>query len=187
MILLGLNCGFGCTDCAELKWENIDFDHARIRFARTKTGVNRNLPLWQETIDALRKLPVRGDFVFLTKQGHKYVRFVRKEGGGGAVKMLNYNIVSKEFSQLLRSCGIQTEKGVGFYTLRRTAATLAARSGDPFAVQRLLGHADFKMASVYVQDVSEQTDRVVGNVRKLIIQDGSLRAADAGVDAGAGI
>jgi integrase len=33
-----------------------------------------------------------------------------------------------------------------FYTLRRTAATIAARSGDPFAVQRLLGHADLQMA-----------------------------------------
>ncbi len=128
MILLGLNCGFGCTDCAELKWENIDFEHARILFARTKTGVNRNLPLWQETIEALQKVPVRGDFVFLTKQGHKYVRVVIKEGDGGSVKMLNYNIVSKEFSQLLRSCGIKTEKGVGFYTLRRTAATLLASS-----------------------------------------------------------
>lgn len=26
-------------------------------------------------------------------------------------------------------------------------ATIAARSGDPFAVQRLLGHADLKMAT----------------------------------------
>lgn len=187
MILLGLNCGFGCTDCAELKWENIDFENARILFARTKTGVNRNLPLWQETVKALQKVPVRGVFVFITKQGHKYVRVERKEGDDGSVKMLNYNIVSKEFSQLLKNCGIKTEKGVGFYTLRRTAATLAARSGDPFAVQRLLGHADLKMASVYVQDVSEQTDRVVGNVRKLIIQDDFSLSADSEADVGAGI
>ena len=66
---------------------------------------------------------------------------------------------------------IKTEKGVGFYTLRRTAATLAAKSGDPFAVQRLLGHADLKMATTYVQDISEQTDRVINNSRELIIQD----------------
>ena len=89
---------------------------------------------------------------------------------------VNYNkhvkddAVTKQFSKLLKKTGIKTEKGVGFYTLRRTAATLAARSGDPFAVQKLLGHADLKMASVYVQDVSEQTDRVINNTRKLIIQ-----------------
>ena len=34
-------------------------------------------------------------------------------------------------------------------------------------------HADLKMATTYVQDVSEQTDRVINNTRKLIIQDGS--------------
>ena len=61
-------------------------------------------------------------------------------------------------------------KGTGFYTLRRTAATIAARSGDPFAVQRLLGHADVKMAARYVQDVSAQTDRVIENSRNLFMQ-----------------
>ena len=90
----------------------------------------------------------------------------------GNEKFTKEDAVSKQFSKLLKKAGIQTEKGVGFYTLRRTAATLAARSGDPFAVQQLLGHADLKMASVYVQDVSEQTDRVTNNTRKLIIQDG---------------
>ena len=36
---------------------------------------------------------------------------------------------------------------------------MAARSGDPFAVQRLLGHANLTMATRYVQDVSAQTDK----------------------------
>ena len=153
MILLGLNCGFGCTDCSELKWENINFKSKRIQYARTKTGVNRNLPLWQETIHALKKIPLTSEYVFITKRGNKYVRIVRKEKTDGTIRMLNYNAISKDFSELLRTVGIKTEKGVGFYTLRRTAATLAARSGDPFAVQKLLGHADLKMATTYVQDV----------------------------------
>jgi integrase len=182
MILLGLNCGFGCTDCSELMWKNVDFEHGRIHFARTKTGVNRNLPLWQETVDSLKKLPVVNDFVFITGQGNKYVRVDKKMQSDGSVKMLHYNSISSEFSRLLKETGLKTEKGVGFYTLRRTAATLAARSGDPFAVQRLLGHADLKMASVYVQDVSEQTDRVINNIRKLIIPDGSLPSAEDSAD-----
>jgi len=53
---------------------------------------------------------------------------------------------------------------------RRTAATMAARSGDPFAVQRLLGHANLLMATRYVQDVSKQTDAVVEKSRKYMIQ-----------------
>jgi integrase len=51
-----------------------------------------------------------------------------------------------------------------------SAATIAARSGDPFAVQRLLGHANLTMATRYVQDVSAQTDRVNENNRRYICQ-----------------
>jgi len=65
---------------------------------------------------------------------------------------------------------IHVPKGTGFYALRRTAATMAARSQDPFAVQRLLRHVDLTMATRYVQDVSEQTDRVIENSREYLIQ-----------------
>ena len=68
-----------------------------------------------------------------------------------------------------RALGLKVPKGTGFYCLRRTAATIAARSGDPFAVQRLLGHADLKMATRYVQDVSKQTDEVVNKSRDYIL------------------
>jgi len=33
----------------------------------------------------------------------------------------------------------------------------------------LLGHANLKMATRYVQDVSKQTDRVIENSRKYVI------------------
>ena len=36
--------------------------------------------------------------------------------------------------------------------------------------QRLLGHANLLMATRYVQDVSKQTDKVIENTRKHIIQ-----------------
>ena len=173
MILLGLNCGFGCTDCAELAWENLDLAKRRTSLSRKKTGVDRNLVLWPETVQALQGLPRLGELVFYTSRGNACVRTIAKAGKDGVVKYSSDNFISKKFSKLLKKADIEVERGVGFYTLRRTAATLAARSGDPFAVQRLLGHADLKMATTYVQDVSEQTDRVINNTRKLIIQDGS--------------
>lgn len=173
MIWLGLNCGFGCTDCAELKWENIDLQNERVVFPRGKTGIGRNLPLWSETVRALKELPARGKLVFYTRKGNPWVRTAKGMGKDGKERYQKTNNVSKEFSKLMKKVGIKMEKGAGFYTLRRTAATLAARSGDPFAVQRLLGHADLKMATTYVQDVSKQTDRVIYNTRRLIVQDGS--------------
>lgn len=173
MIWLGLNCGFGCTDCSELRWEHLDFKNNRVDFPRTKTGIERNLPLWEETIKSLRVIPRINERVFNTRGGRKYVRVTQKRAKDGTVKLTNYDGISSEFSKLLKKARVKTKKGVGFYALRRTAATLTARSGDPFAVQRLLGHADLKMATTYVQNISEQTDRAINNSRKFIIQDDS--------------
>jgi hypothetical protein len=53
---------------------------------------------------------------------------------------------------------------------------MAANSGDPFAVQRLLAHVDLTMATRYVQDVSEQTDRVIENSRKYVLREEELRS-----------
>jgi integrase len=69
---------------------------------------------------------------------------------------------------LIKKAGLDVPKGTGFYALRRTAATIAARYGDPFAVQRLLGHAELQMATRYVQDVSKQTDKVIQESRAYV-------------------
>jgi integrase len=182
MIWLGLNCGFGCTDCAELKWDNLDLEINRVIYPRGKTGISRNLTLWPETVQALKGPPKKGELVFYTAKGNPWVWATQTVDRFGNERFTKEDALSRKFSKLLKKAGIKTERGVGFYTLRRTAATLAARSGDPFAVQRLLGHADLKMATTYVQDVSEQTDRVVNNMRKLIIQDGSSPDINAAAD-----
>jgi integrase len=169
MIWLGLNCGFGCTDCAELKWSNLDFDNSRVKLARKKTGILRDLPLWPETIEALKMIPRKGELVFYTSRGNPFVRTILKTDDNGNSKYTTQNSITRKFSRLMKKAGLVVPKGTGFYTLRRTAATIAARSGDPFAVQRLLGHADLQMATRYVQDVSKQTDKVIENSRKYLI------------------
>lgn len=168
MIWLGLNCGFGCKDCAQLLWDNLDLEKNRVYLPRGKTGVLRDLPLWPETIDALNKVPRRGNLVFYTKHGKPMIS-VRCTGIGNARKYTSTNMVTTQFSRLIKRAGLEVPKGTGFYGFRRTAATLAARSGDPFAVQRLLGHVDLKMATRYVQDVSKQTDEVIEKSRKYMI------------------
>ena len=170
MIWLGLNCGFGCTDCATLEWKNLDLDHGRVVLPRHKTGVPSNLPLWPETVQALRQVPRSGSLVFYTREGHPWIRTYRRTRSDGTSRYTAVNAISSMFARLLNRTKIHTPPGSGFYTLRRTAATLAARSGDPFAVQRLLGHANLDMATRYVQDVSEQADKMVANSRKYLTQ-----------------
>jgi len=169
MIWLGINCGFGCTDCAELKWSNLDFKNERVKLARNKTGVLRDLPLWLETIDAINNIPKIGKLVFYTSRGNPFVRTIIKTDGNGNSKYSTQNSITRKFSRLIKKAGLDVPRGTGFYTLRRTAATIAARSGDPFAVQRLLGHANLLMATRYVQDVSKQTDEVIGKSREYLL------------------
>jgi len=171
MIWLGLNCGFGCTDCSELKWTDLDLVNARVKLPRRKTGILRDLPLWPETVDSLEKVPRTGKLVFYTSRGNPYMQTLIRADGNGNGKYITLNSISTKFSRLIKKSGLDVPKGTGFYTLRRTAATIAARSGDPFAVQRLLGHADLQMATRYVQDVSEQTDRVIENSRMYVVRE----------------
>jgi len=171
MIWLGLNCGFGCTDCAELKWIDLDLVNARVKLPRRKTGISRDLPLWLETVEALEKISRTGKLVFYTSRGNPYIQTLLKPDGNGNGKYTTLNTITTKFSRLIKKSGLDVPKGTGFYSLRRTAATFAARSGDPFAVQRLLGHADLQMATRYVQDVSAQTDRVIENSRRYIIEE----------------
>lgn len=121
MIWLGLNCGFGCTDCAELKWENLDLDTARVEFPRGKTGIGRNLPLWPETVRALRRVPRQGELVFYTRRGNPWVRTIRSVESDGTERYTKDDAVTKAFSKLMRKAGMKVAKQVGFYTLRRTA------------------------------------------------------------------
>ncbi len=160
MILLGLNCGFGVMDCAQLKWENIDLQTGTVDYPRGKTGVHRRFTLWPETLAAVKAMPVRGEYVFYTRTGRLWSRPTDGD------KHSYDRPLSKEFKKLMRKVGIPIEKGTGFYTLRRTAATIAAETGDVFAVQGVLGHAGIDMASTYVQSTVPQTDKALKHTRE---------------------
>ncbi len=54
MILLGVNCGFGNMDCAELQLSAANLETGWIDFPRPKTGIGRRCPLWPETVDAIQ-------------------------------------------------------------------------------------------------------------------------------------
>jgi integrase len=61
-ILLGVNCGLGNSDVANLPIDAVDLDAGRVELPRPKTGVERRCPLWPETVSATRAwLAVRPD------------------------------------------------------------------------------------------------------------------------------
>lgn len=52
MIRLGINCGFGNTDCSTLPQRAINFKTGWIDFLHTKAAIKRRFPFWPETLDA---------------------------------------------------------------------------------------------------------------------------------------
>jgi integrase len=82
MLLLGVNCGFGPTDCATLPLDALDLEAGWIDYARPKTGIARRCPLWPETMQALKDaLAVRpapkseadAKLVFISARGNPFI------------------------------------------------------------------------------------------------------------------
>lgn len=153
MILLGLNCGFGNTDCSVLRMSEVDLVRGIVDNSRHKTGIERRAPLWPETVDALKvvvdrrpeaKSPGDADLVFLTEGGQPWVRYVTSEAG----RAKNLDYISTSFQKLAQSVGID-RNGVGFYALRHTFETVAGGTGRQPEIDRIMGHEANDMAVIY--------------------------------------
>jgi integrase len=155
MLLLGINGGFGNTDCGRLPLSAVDLDGAVIDFPRPKTGISRRCPLWPETVQAIRdalagrpapKDPGNAGLVFITQRGLCWV------------KDTNDCPVAKETAKLLKALEINGRKGLGFYTLRHTFRTVADEAKDQPAVDFIMGHEVPHMSSVYRETISDAAE-----------------------------
>lgn len=177
-ILLGINGGFGNTDCGSLPTSAVDWDRGLIEFDRPKTGAERVVPLWEETLEALRGVlatrPRPSDgrdqhLLFLTATGKPWVRQnVHRTPDGGIEKVVHVDSIGAQFSCLLSDLSLK-RKGVGFYTLRHTFRTWADETGDQHAIHRIMGHAIPGMSGIYVEEISlERMRAVVDHVRSKV-------------------
>ncbi len=174
-ILLGINGGFGNTDCSTLPRSAVDFGTGVISYARPKTGVQRVVPVWPETVQALQRVlahrPTPGGeeaakLVFLTPRGNPLVRQVTKTNDEGVTTVTNIDALHARFASLLKSLGLK-RPGIGFYTLRHTFRTWADESHDQHAIHRIMGHAIPGMSGIYVQEIGlDRLRAVVGHVRE---------------------
>ena len=164
MILLGINCGLGNLDIADLRESHIV--DGWIDYPRSKTGVERRIPLWAETREGLRvvlesrpqpKSEDDADRVFLTNRGRPFL--VIRDDGRRTDK------IGTRFGNLLRKSDFN-RKGLGFYALRHTFQTVGDEAKDPIATASIMGHADATMSGTYREAISdERLKAVVGHVR----------------------
>ena len=189
-VLLGMNCAFGSTDIANLPKSAIDLGAGWIDYARGKTGIGRRIPLWPETLAAVREAidqrPAAKDqaddgLAFLTRCGARWLKFNRKEGREGATPD---DALGKEFKKLLVELGIN-RPGLGFYGLRHTHRTVADEAKDQPAAGAIMGHHDNSMAATYRERISDERLRaVVDHVRAWLFPEAAGAAPEVGEKGG---
>lgn len=155
MILLGLNGGYGPGDCAKLPMFKSYLQELRISFRRPKNNIPREMPLWPETVKALRKVVAGrqdGDLVFVTKYGNPWTA----------------NTIAHEFAKLCKRTGVQVPDGVGLNACRHTFATYANELQDRDAYRRLMGRKIAEgIDETYIDRIFlPRLKRVVNHVRR---------------------
>jgi len=165
MILLGINCGLGNTDCGMMEDKHLVGDI--LDFPLPKTGEDRRGILWPETLSALSEARLRRpkgvpdeikDRVFVTKRLQAYTH---ESPAGKPV-----DSVGLEFRRLAIQCGVH-RPGIGFYSLRHTFQTVADETKDFPAISLMMGHQQEGMAARYRERISDDRLRAVAEyVRK---------------------
>jgi integrase len=158
MLLLGINCGFGNTDCGNLPLKAVDLDAAMIDYPRPKTGVARRCPLWPETVTALREALAKRKQPKKAEHAGLYFITLRGDSWG---KDTSDNPISKETAKLLKALHINGRKGLGFYALRHVFRTVADESKDQPAVDFIMGHESSHMSTVYRETISNERLKAV--------------------------
>ena len=163
-ILLGINCGFGNSDCKNLPLANLDLVRGWHNFPRLKNGQPRECWLWPETVQAIedwiavRPEPANPDaekLVFLSQKGLPLVQ--------------SNQPIGQNFARLLKKLGLY-KKLCGFYWLRHTCETIGGDSIDQVAVDYIMGHAGHGMARIYREKIfAERIKNVSNHIRTWLL------------------
>lgn len=134
MILLGIQAGFGNTECTLLPLDCLKREPGWLNYARTKTGTMRRIPLWQETIDAINA-------AIACRPQPKHLEDARllllSSRGNSLVAGHHGDRVNRAFTDAMKACGLT---GRSFYDLRRNFRTIAKRAKEPEALCSIMGH-----------------------------------------------
>lgn len=144
LILTLLDTGLRIDEALTLKRSNLDFDNLLLTVIG-KGNKERIIPFSIELRKSLFKFIQTHDFnlVFCTRHGGK----------------ITYCNALRDFSKTVKELGIEL-KGSAFHALRRTFATNFIKSGgNPFILQRILGHTSISQTQTYVKLVTEDLSK----------------------------
>jgi integrase len=165
MILLAINGGLGNGDVAGLPCSAVNLDTGWLTYPRSKTGIERRIPLWPETVEAIKAA------IHQRRQpkdlAHKNLVFVGPRGESYLAS--NGYRVAGEFIRLLTNAKIKQR---GFYAIRHTFQTIGEGAHDLAAVQAIMGHAPASgdMSAAYRERIDDtRLVAVTEHVRKWLL------------------
>ena len=130
-----LKTGLRKSELINLKWKDIDFKRKYLTIEskedwRTKTGNTREIPITDDLVEILNKLPKASDYVFLNSHGRKY----------------GFHLTER-VKRLAKSIGISD---VTVHALRHTFISHLVMNGvDLVSIKELAGHSDIKTTMRY--------------------------------------
>jgi integrase len=164
MIFLGINAGFGNSDCGNLPLSAVDLDAGIVTYPCPKTGASRRCPLWPETVEAIREVLARRPKPKKTEYAN--LVFLTRFGGSWYTATVG-STITVVFRKLLKALAINGRRGLGFYTLRHTFRTVADEARDQPATDRIMGHVSEHISDTYRETISDARLRAVADhVRK---------------------
>ena len=145
LIMIGTYTGLRISDCALLKWEDIDMEKKIMKVIPIKTKKHMNapivIPIHPTLMKMLEDTPHDSEYVSQTnaddyKNGH----------------------IGPHATKVFKDCGFETSKVVdgktklicGFHSLRHSFVSMAINSGmSPLLVQKIVGHSTVNMTDHY--------------------------------------
>ncbi|MBN2292338.1 MAG: tyrosine-type recombinase/integrase [Pirellulales bacterium] len=177
MTLAAINAGLGANDLARLQKSHIDWKSGWLDFPRPKTGIDRRVHLWPETLKALKKAIEKrpkpkskehDDLVFITHHGNPWCRYTPEyqDNKGNTKGGVVIDGISRKFITLLKELGLH-RPGLGLYACRHTLETIGGEAKDQVALNAVMAHVDDSMAAEYREGISDaRLKAVTDHVRK---------------------
>jgi integrase len=138
MILVAYRHGFRVSELVDLRWDQVDFTHARLHVRRVKKGTPSTHPIIGDEMRALRQLrreqEPRSTFVFTSERGSPFS--------------------TAGFARLVERAGVEAKLGIKVHPhmLRHACGFALANKGhDTRALQAYLGHRNIQHTVRYTE------------------------------------
>jgi len=124
--------GMRVGEALKLKWADVDFERKTVRVTPEKGSLPRILPISDKAIAMLKRLPIKSEKIFPSRNVAQTVFFRRRKQL--AMKLQNPRLLK-----------------IGFHSFRHWKGTMEYhKTKDILHVQRLLGHRNIQNTLIYV-------------------------------------